>query len=87
MHGPTCIVWANLTPFSLGSAGCCSKRLHQLSSAPHLWQDALRRLPSGDALQRRAESLDAAGLDEGLLSLSLSNLLYMENPHSHKKCQ
>jgi hypothetical protein len=28
-----------------------------------------------------------AGLDEGLLSLSLSNLLYMENPYSYKKCQ
>jgi hypothetical protein len=28
-----------------------------------------------------------AGLDEGLLSLSLSNLLYMENPYSNKKCQ
>jgi hypothetical protein len=30
----------------------------------------------------------AAGLDEGLLSLSLSNLLYMDNPYSNKKkCQ
>jgi predicted extracellular nuclease len=28
-----------------------------------------------------------AGLDEGLLSLPLSNLLSMENPDSHKKCQ
>ena len=28
-----------------------------------------------------------AGLDEGLLSLSLSNLLYMENPYGYKKCQ
>ena len=28
-----------------------------------------------------------AGLDEGLLSVSLSNLLYMENPYSYKKCQ
>jgi hypothetical protein len=27
-----------------------------------------------------------AGLDEGLLSLSLSNLVYMENPYSYKKC-
>jgi hypothetical protein len=26
-------------------------------------------------------------LDEGLLSLSLSNLLYMENPSSYKKFQ
>jgi hypothetical protein len=25
-----------------------------------------------------------AGLDEGLLSLSLSDLLYMENPYSYK---
>ena len=31
--------------------------------------------------------IDAAGLDEGLLSLSLSNLLYMDNPYSYKKCQ
>jgi hypothetical protein len=31
--------------------------------------------------------LDTAGLDEGLLSLSLSNLLYMESPYSYKKCQ
>jgi hypothetical protein len=28
-----------------------------------------------------------AGLDEGLLSLSLSNLLYMDNPYSYKKFQ
>ena len=31
--------------------------------------------------------IDAAGLDEGLLSLSLPNLLYVENPCSYKKCQ
>jgi hypothetical protein len=29
----------------------------------------------------------AAGLDEGLLSLSFSSLLYMDNNHSCKKCQ
>ena len=29
----------------------------------------------------------AAGLDEGLLSLRLSNLLYVENFYSYKKCQ
>jgi hypothetical protein len=29
----------------------------------------------------------SAGLDEGLLSLSLHNLLYMENPYSYKACQ
>jgi hypothetical protein len=29
----------------------------------------------------------AARLDEGLLSFSLSILLYMVNPHSYKKCQ
>ena len=29
----------------------------------------------------------AAGLDEGLRSLSLPNLLYMKNPYSYKKCQ
>ena len=29
----------------------------------------------------------AAGLVEGLLSLSLCNLLYMENPYSYKKNQ
>jgi hypothetical protein len=28
-----------------------------------------------------------AGVDEGLPSLSLSNLLYMENPYSYRKCQ
>ena len=28
-----------------------------------------------------------AGLDEGLLSLSLSTLLYVENPYSYKKFQ
>ena len=28
-----------------------------------------------------------AGLDEGFLSLTLFNLLYMENPHSYKKFQ
>ena len=28
-----------------------------------------------------------AGLDEGLLSLSFSNVLYTENPYSYKKCQ
>jgi hypothetical protein len=37
------------------------------------------RYPEG----RRAE----AGLDEGLLPLSLSDLLYMENPYGYKKCQ
>ena len=30
---------------------------------------------------------DAAGLDEGFLSLSLHILVYMENPYSYKKCQ
>ena len=29
----------------------------------------------------------SATLDEGLLSLYLSNLLYMENTYSYKKCQ
>ena len=28
-----------------------------------------------------------AGLDEGLLSLSLYILVYMENPYRYKKCQ
>ena len=28
-----------------------------------------------------------AGLDEGILSSSFPNLLYMENPYSYKKCQ
>jgi hypothetical protein len=28
-----------------------------------------------------------AGLDEGLLSLFLSNLLHMENPYSYNTCQ
>ena len=28
-----------------------------------------------------------AGLDEGLASLSLSNLLYIENPYIYNKCQ
>ena len=28
-----------------------------------------------------------AGLDEGFLQVHLSNLLYMENPYSYKKCQ
>jgi hypothetical protein len=31
--------------------------------------------------------LAAAGLDEGLLSLSLHILVYMENPYSYKKFQ
>ena len=39
---------------------------------------------AGAAAARKAP---AAVLDEGLLSLSLSNLLYMENPYSYKKCQ
>jgi hypothetical protein len=29
----------------------------------------------------------SAGLDEGLLSLFLSNLLYLESPYSYNKCQ
>jgi hypothetical protein len=29
----------------------------------------------------------AAGLDEGLLPLTLSDLLYMENPYSYQKCR
>jgi hypothetical protein len=31
------------------------------------------------------DAQQAASLDEGLLSLSLSNLLYMENPYSYKR--
>ena len=31
--------------------------------------------------------LGTAGLDEGLLSSTLSNLVYRENPYSYKKCQ
>ena len=30
---------------------------------------------------------EEAGLDEGLLSLSLPILVCMENPYSYKKCQ
>ena len=40
-------------------------------------------LPGGVGLA----GLWAAGLDEGLLSLPLSDLLYTENPYSYKKCQ
>ena len=32
-------------------------------------------------------SFEAASSDEGLLPFPLSNLLYMENPYSYKKCQ
>ena len=35
----------------------------------------------------RAALATQAGLDEGLLSLSLFNLLYMETPYSDKKSQ
>jgi hypothetical protein len=38
-------------------------------------------------LDRPAIQFDGAGLDEGLLSLSLSNLLQMDNPYKYKKCQ
>jgi hypothetical protein len=38
-------------------------------------------------MKRFDRSKFEAGLDEGLLPLSPSNLLYMENPYSYKKCQ
>ena len=38
-------------------------------------------------LTKLMDELLMAGLDEGLLSLSHSNLLYMENPYSNKKHQ
>ena len=41
---------------------------------------------SGNATAHRA-AMSKAGLDEGLLQFSLSNLLYMKNPYSYKKCQ
>ena len=37
-------------------------------------------------LSARGHTLKA-GLDEGLLSFSFSNLLYMENPYSYNTCQ
>ena len=45
--------------------------------------------PAGAGAQAAAggRGLARRGLDEGLLSLNLSNLLYMENPYSYKKWQ
>jgi regulator of sirC expression with transglutaminase-like and TPR domain len=37
--------------------------------------------------QPALQDLEQAGLDEGILPLSPSNLLYMENPYSYKKFQ
>jgi hypothetical protein len=54
--------------------------------AEGLW--ALQRAAGAHhAESARGGARRAAGLDEGLLSLTLSNLLYMENPYSHKKCR
>jgi hypothetical protein len=44
-------------------------------------------LPDLLAMSREWQRVDPAGLDEGLLQFSLSNLLYMENPYSYKKFQ
>ena len=39
------------------------------------------------SVTRRSAASAAAGLDEGLPSFSLTNLVYTENPHGYKKCQ
>ena len=123
MHGPACIFWANLTPFSLqidsywyykGKHGGVSN----WSATPAAFPSGLAALSEetgwkyvahnrywdaanvyakqngGEydfvieaAVNHKAIPNSQAGLDEGLLSLSLSNLLYMENPYSYKKFQ
>ena len=46
-----------------------------------------KRAAAAEAAEALAEQRQLAGLDEGILTLSLSNLLYMENPNSYKKWQ
>ena len=46
-----------------------------------------RRLPARAVFWSTYIADINASLDEGFLSLSLSNLLYMDNPYSYKKCQ
>jgi hypothetical protein len=46
-HGPTCIVWANLTPFSLKSNGCVERGLlYALGFTGARTQAALPFLPA-----------------------------------------
>ena len=76
MHGPTYIFWANLTPFSLRvTYHVGGMTLYTVT------RSALqgRVLGDGDAAQ--------AGLDEGIPALSLSNLVYMDNPYMYQECQ
>ena len=40
MHGPTCIFWANLTPFSLKTGGRIAEALEgQAFAEPHEWRE------------------------------------------------
>ena len=43
--------------------------------------------PPSQSFATLVASDSPAGLDEGLLPLTLSSLLCMENPYSYKKCQ
>ena len=60
--------------------------LTMLDVVKHAVRTVMHTLQAGDRMSLVTFS-DEAGLDEGLLPLTLSNLLCMENPYSYKKCQ
>ena len=65
---------------------CLPTRLDPLAEVTCFSQAAGFVYYAGHFVQSRAPAT-SAGLDEGLLQFSLSNLLYMENPYSYKKYQ
>ena len=86
MHGPTCIFWANLTPFSL------KEHLLQPGAAELARQNAATNrtgvCPGTPACPgvpiNYSPAYSAAGFDEGLLSFSLSKLICIENPYGYR---
>jgi hypothetical protein len=57
-------------------------------AVPRIARSSLQTLTLSNRPQARKKLLaERAGLDEGLLQFSLSNLLYMENPYMYKKFQ
>jgi hypothetical protein len=62
-----------------------SALLHNNASVPRGDVFLITKIPCDTATKNA--TTEAAGLDEGLLSFALSNLLYIENPYSHKKCR
>ena len=89
MHGPTCIFWVHLTPFwPKAEHGDCNVPRDWAEDPPlGVWVSKQRTLKKLLDRGAPAPKSAAARLDEGLLSLPLYNLFYVENPYDYKKCQ